>query len=315
MLNEKKEYEYYLKKDYFNLLRPKNLKNEFSGAKRCFTVLARGMYEKLSDFPYEKRYEYCIEFLRLWMLGGLEESALAAELKDFESIYPDFEKASRHCLKRYYIENGLDINDLETRSRSHLSPMFTFEKTNGKVSADTKKREGNTQNKGNFKAIFAEAIHAGNLTSKKLVYKNSDLKLFIRNIYDKSVTNNQIEKILGITGVYLQNKFDDQQYVPICKSEISNYLGCDASSKDAKGLRTVADFINKCPFVYKNNREKIFVARTNEKGQLHKLCVNKEWLSDLDIHLIDKKDKTPDGYKEFNEIAFLSHRRIMKPKS
>ena len=306
MLNEKEEYNLYLSSpDYGGLIRADNLLENLSGMKHVLEILARGFLGKCKEAKVtedNEKYQYCTEFLKIWLAGGLNALPCYQGISNYPLLQKEFLKADKNNLKRYLISLGFDNKgqykfcklfsaaNKKACTDNHTALEKLDEYWKNKISALDKSMffstTENSQNQIYFKTVIADAIHKGPLTEKIMVLKKGKDNFGLKGDFKQQ---KRMSILLAIVGVYLQNKYHNQESVPVNFAQISNMVGLASSSRGkGKELYSVSGLTGEAAFAYKG--KPLFVkSKITDAG--NKLRVNPEWLKDFDVHLIYAEER------------------------
>ncbi|MBO7218000.1 MAG: hypothetical protein J6V50_04790, partial [Clostridia bacterium] len=186
MLNEIKEYEFYLTRGYGDIIRSKNLKDSLSGIRAILVALARGFIGDCKNegiFDTEKLHFYTIAFLKVWLVGieaAIENAAnkndqmLGNTLKEIESykiLSERLKKADAENLLGYMNREKININGKNNTDQTRRG--FLFFKLND-WSNPLFPEADNSLNAIRFEAIVADAIFKGELKNSLLRIRETD---------------------------------------------------------------------------------------------------------------------------------------------
>lgn len=289
MLDERREYELYLTKDFGGLYKRENIKNGLSGIRHILTILARGFLELCDEegiFDYKKKDSLTQAFLICWLKGEYPSCELSFGLEE------EFFKAKKCCLLDHIVEGAIKIRKAEGTARAQVLKYIEDKITAWEKSMFFSVYE-NSVNEIYFKAIIADAIHKGPLTRKVLVIKKEQTGFGISA--DPDALRN-IHTLFAVVAVCLQNLPRGQKSATIKMSQLSNQLGRPAYRKKQRDsyLSAVEGYVDHIFFTYKNEP---IVYKNEIAGGVVKFILNEKWLNDFDVKLVDCDKKLEANYE------------------
>ena len=310
MLNERKEYAYYLNTGKTaRLLRCDNLTDGLSGLRRPLTILARGflsLCEKkeltMTDTLFCTR-----TFLNAW-LGG-DVSGIREDLPS--SIREEIQKASDNslpkCVETFRTTTRLQPEKIQQLLERIESKRLDLGRTMFSSYAISRNNDKNR--------IFGDQVIADALLSGPL--KQLYFAVFDPNQTAFAMFPNATDSRIGraIICWYLQERDVRQQYAIITFSEISNWIDTSANSKGYN-----ADGIPKpCISRVRNNpslryRDQPLFRSHTLMNNTAKLMVEPQWLADYKACLLhaDEISKYQDmGYTVFQDSLFPDHKGLV----
>lgn len=294
MLNEIREYELYLEKDYGGLYKRDNAKNNLSGLRAILTCLARGFLDLLSRLnvtDWSQKDSLTQEFLICWLMG---EYTPCEDLND--EIVAEFKKAKKCCLLNYIVNNDIKIKCLPDSSRKTVSNFLESKVTSWKKSMFFATKE-NSVNEIYFKGIIADALQKGPLKNSVMIIKQNEENFGITTT-EEGLKN--IKNLFAVIAICLQNLPSGQKSAVIKMAHLSNALNKPTNVKKKRDslLSAVTGYVDSDIYTYNG---KPIVSKTEIVGGVVKLILNKEWLKDYDVKLIDFNDSIDCGYEIFTD--------------
>lgn len=295
MLNEYKEYQLLLTEGYGELLRRDNLKNKLSGLRPVLTIIARGFLElcaKEGITDIAEKSSACDNFLKCWLMGEYKKQPFYSE-----KVCAEFEKAKKASLIKYIIKEKMNIRGLKCCDKDTVT-KYLNDKIDLWENSMFYSLNENSVNEIYFKVIIADALNKGKLTNQKLVIKNN---LPLYGVFCSLQATEQINTLLAAVAVCLQY-LPKGQYCSIAKLvQISNYINKPTAQKNkrASALSSVAGFVEEELFNYNGSP---VIRKTTLTSGVVKFVLNRSWLEDFDVKLIDNNQQTEEGY-----IAFSDH--------
>lgn len=294
MLNEIREYELYLKKDYGGLYKRDNVKNNLSGLRAILTCLARGFLDLLKQLDvtdWSQKDSLTQEFLICWLTGKYE---LCDNLDS--KIIDEFKKAKECCLLDHIINGEMKIRCLPDASRKTVSNFLESKVASWKKSMFFSTKE-NSVNEIYFKGIIADALQKGPLKNSVMIIKQNGDNFGITTT-EEGFKN--IKNLFAVIAICLQNLPSGQKSTVIKMAQLSNALNKPTNVKKIRDslLSAINGYVDSDIYTYNS---KPIVSKTEIVGGVVKLFLNQEWLKDYDVKLIDFNDSIDCGYEIFTD--------------
>lgn len=301
MLNEKKEYEFYLTRGYGNLLTKDNMENGLSGLRQALTVLARGFLELLESegiSAISDQDTLCSEFLFCWLNERYTLPKIATP-----RIRREFQKAEQCSLLRHIVDNKVKVKDFGGCDRDTVENAMENKISNWKKSLFFSMSE-NSVNEIKVKAIIADALFLGPLTNKKLVLR-SDKPYYGIECSDDHVS--YIDRLLAIVGACLQRRTEKNKGAVVKMCELSNYLDKPANNKNKRSspLYSIDGYFSTPYLTYGGNP---ILTKAPVTAGVLKVFFNEAWLKDHEVRLADAEETVEWPYLALSDFDLLKDR-------
>ena len=295
MLNEQHEYRLYLTKDYGGLFRRDNIGNGLNGIRHILTILARGfidlcVQEGVTDVAQQTAF--CQDFLICWLNG---KYTLPHDVP--RRLQEEFATASDCSLLAHIVRNNIKLSEANICSKiSAWKTSMFFSKAD------------NSANAIYFTAIIADALHQGPLTDRVLILKTNTEN---HGIVCTPEAVQYLNRVLAMVAVCLQHIPTHQTSGVITNAQLTNYLNISPSRKDkSKSIYTcIAGYVDGNRFTYCN--QPILSKQEVIRG-VDKKVLNRQWLKDYDVRLVDRDVKVPPNYTVYDDNSLLP-KRFTKP--
>ena len=300
MLNEKKEYEFYLTKGYGKLLTKDNVENGLAGLRHVLTVLARGFLELIETEGInstEQKDTLCQEFLFCWLT---EEYTLPKYAT--KRIAKEFLKAKESSLLKHIVTTKIKVSGFGGTDMADVKAGLN-KKVNSWKSSMFFSLSENSVNEIKFKAIIADALILGPLADRKLVVRNDVAFYGIDCENDHTV---YIDNLLAIVGESLKRVSLGQTGAVVKMCELSNYLAKPANNKNKRSspLYSVDGYFAD-HLTYKGEP---ILRKERVTGGVVKVFFNQNWLNDLGVRLAPANEKISAPFTAFSDFDLLKDR-------
>lgn len=279
------------------------------GFPRFIITVARGFLfdEEIKEWQLDKKIDYCIYFLRLWM-GCIE-----IDKNNYPDLPEKFYEAENWLGK--YIDFYVEEKKKKEKPKKHQELTIKFAKLkniyqnkNKSLSQtlfQTSGLDGNDQNRICWASIIADALNEGKLNRYALILKKSSPNYGIttQSINEKR-SSEFICIALGIVCYALMSDKRSQSFELSKKNysvrdvELSNFLKIRNDTGGDVNKASVADCLNKDVFFYDDQRlfKKVDITGAKKSACRKKLYIDESWLNDYNVELVrydEPKDLIP----------------------